>query len=282
MHHGNAVRMQHSTSKGFYDLSIFERVIKNLPDLIQNNFGVYVYLFAILFLLMLIYIAYKSIKNKYGIKLLEQITLISNVLILFIHVWKKDYYTFMINITGNKIILTLIYCFIAVQATLILYNVCMYFYKEKQIRLVVLFISAILSQLVMLNTPNIPLRSQTMFQIIVFIFMAYIFVDIMKDLKNEKNIYYLLIPIVIVSIFNIATITYGFAKNSAEEVYNYNELKNLSEKINSGENIEEVELKKLKDMVYTSDQPYFDGCDYITHYIKKYFNLPEKINIIYK
>ena len=282
MHHGNGIRMQHATSKSFYDLNIIERVTKNLPDLINNIFGNYAYLFAILFFIMLVYIAYKTIKNKYGIKILNQITIISNILILFISIWKNDYYSFMLNITENKIVLIAIYSIIAVQAALILYNVLVYFYKEKSERLAVLFISAILSQLVMLNTPNIPLRSQTMFQIIIFIFMIYVFVDIIKDLKNEKNIYYLLVPFIIISMFNIAKITYGFAKNSEEEIYNYNELKSISKRIEDGEDIQEIELKKLKDMVYTSDQPYFDGCDYITYYIKKYFNLPESIDIVYK
>jgi hypothetical protein len=46
--------------------------------------------------------------------------------------------------------------------------------------------------------------------------------------------------------------------------------------------METIKLFKLKDGLFSGDQPYYEGNEYIMTWIKKYYNIPENVELIYQ
>ncbi len=80
----------------------------------------------------------------------------------------------------------------------------------------------------------------------------------------------------------MCTIIYGYYINNSVKKYNDTILIKTSEKIKNGEDIKSIKLKRKISEVYGSEEPYFDGYDYINIYIRNYYGLPETIQFIYE
>lgn len=84
------------------------------------------------------------------------------------------------------------------------------------------------------------------------------------------------------SIYNIFTVTKGYHRNNSANKENDKILLETSNKIKNDEDISMIELNKLPNLNYSSDQPYMGNRDYILMWIREYYDLPEDIEIIYK
>lgn len=264
----------------FYNLPFYIKFGRNIASIILNNFGKYTKLFTYAFFLSSIYLTYKNRTNsKY--KILNSITIISSLIIIILtNLTSEGYFTTLYILNDSNIYKGLILVIFVVQLTVVLFNIIYYFYKNKQYLIMYIFIAALLSQISMIVAPYFPLRSATMFELMCFVVFTYVFADILKN--KMFNIYVVLLPMIIISLFNLTKITYGYYINNDEQKYNDTVLKETSKQIKDGKKIENIHLKKLQNHYYGIEQPYDDGFDYIAYYMKFYYGLPQDIEFIYE
>ena len=280
---GNRIRMDHPGSKEFYDLSLFGKLKKNIPEILLNNFGIYTRIFMIVFFIVILYISYKVFSKKIGNSIINKISLLSNILILGITIFMQEgYFKYLYNYTGSDIWKYIIMMIFIIQLLLIIYSVVLYLYNKKQIPLISLFLACICSQLTMLVAPYFPLRSAIMFQFGMFVLFIYIFINILDDIKNKKIIRIITIPICLVLLLNFGSITKGYLSNYKINKDNDKVLRQVSKDIKNNKNIDRIKLRKLHNDLYSCDQPYMDGYDYILIYMRKYYELPDDILIYYE
>jgi len=274
---GSKMRMDSPTNQSFYNLSLFGKLKKNIPEILFNNFGIYTRIFTILFFTMILYISYKVFSKKIGKSIFNKISLLSNSLIFGLSIFSQvGYFEYLYNYMGSNIWKLAIMLIFMVQLLLIIYSVALYLYDKKQIPLIALFLACICSQLTMLVAPYFPLRSAIMFEFGMFVLFVYVFINILDDIKNKKIIKFITIPICLILLLNFASITKGYMKNYKINRDNDRILRNVNK------NTKKIKLRKLNDDLYSCDQPYMDGFDYITIYMKKYYELSDNILIYYE
>jgi hypothetical protein len=274
---GSKVRM--GMTSDFYNLSILGKLKLNIPIIIENNFGTYTKIFSLLFFSSLSYISYDNYKKEKGkINIVNALSFISNMIILFFMMTRVEgYFSYFRCLKSNHLYLALYFLVIAIQFSLIMYSVVVYFVRKKQILFIQLFISGIATQVVMLIAPYFPLRSAMIMQLIYFLIIGYVAYDLIK-----KHGLLLFIPLFAVLFINYSTITYGYFGNNRINQYNHNKLIETSKEIKKGNRVDKIKLGKLNDSLYASNMPYDENYDYINIYIRAYYQLPEDIVIEYE
>ncbi|MEG0872451.1 MAG: DUF6056 family protein [Clostridia bacterium] len=278
---GNNARKLNPTNMGFYNLSFIEKLSTSIPDIILNNFSIHTNAFTIMFFAGIIYICYKNLKEKSGNLLITKISTMSSMIIfLFSIIYKEGYFNkiYCLRMGPRYKVFMLIIFFI--QLAMVLYVITIYLGKRKEKSILALFYGSILSQGAMALAPYFPLRSVFMFEFIVFIVLAKILYDVF--LENKKSLVYIVIPLLIVLLYNYIQITHGYYKNSSINRNNDEILKQTSTMIKEGEIIKEINLNKLNNPLYSGEQPYTVGNEYILKYIKQYYDLPKEIQINYQ
>lgn len=279
---GNEVRKLHPSSLPFYSLPLIDRLKISIPDILLNNFSTATRVFSILFFASITYIGIKNLKLKKGIHWINIISLLSTSIILFIStIQSVGYFNWAYNIFNNNIFQMLMMLGFFIQLGLIAYSISIYLLYKKEYSLLNLFFCGIVSQAAMMMAPYFPLRSTIIFEVICFILMIRITIDIFNELKIKSMIYYLIVPIVFWSLFNFCNITWGYYNNNAVNKQNDRLLTETSQKIQNGENVNSVTLKKLPDILYSGEQPYTEGNNYILIWMREYYNLPKDFEINY-
>lgn len=284
---GNEIRMQSPTSVTFYELSLFEKIRMNYPNLILNIFSIYSKLFVTTLFLSLTYISYinlnfKKTKNKI-INIINILSFVSTFIILFVTISSNgNYFATLYDLFNNNIIKLFILIIFTIQIALILYSITIYLSNRKLFNLLFLCYVAVISQAVMIVAPYYPLRSVLIFEIIYFILIIYAIADFVKNNKNMVFNYSLVFVFIIITGLNLFIITRGYYRNDYINNINNTILMESSEKISNGDNMETIKLFKLKDGLFSGDQPYYEGNEYIMTWIKKYYNIPENVELIYQ
>ncbi|MBR1884092.1 MAG: hypothetical protein IJ809_04020 [Clostridia bacterium] len=274
---GSKVRMEKTPE--FYELNLFQKIMTNIPSILTNNFGGYTKIFTILFFIAGVYFAYQNYKEKNRLSVLNIITLISNGTILLFTILKYDgYFAWLYSLKNGNIYNYIITAVFVMQLILFAYSALLYFIREKNIIIAFLFIASIVSQAVMLVAPYFPLRSAMILQFINFILILFV----IHNVIIERNKFILMIPLLIVLLWNYSEITYGYMVNDSINASNHKTLIETSSKIKEGEKIDKITLKKLPLAAYSCDQPYDDGFEYIKFYMKVYYELPVELEIDYE
>lgn len=264
----------------FYNLSIFAKVKQNLPNIIFSIFGGYTRIFTLLFFTSVVYISYKNMmKSKKIFRIIDTISLLSCSIVLGFSIFKHDcYFNWIYSYTNVPIIKLFIMFLIVVQLLLTIYSVVVFFINDGKFVISELFLSSIASQLVMIVAPYFPLRSAMIMQFIIFIIIAYIFYKFIDDNKTS----FVMVPVIVILIFNYLEITYGYYRNNNVNYQNHIKMIDVSNKIKSGEKVKKIILQKLPNILYSCDQPYTEGFEYITFYMKVYYNIPLDVEVIYE
>ena len=278
---GSANRLEADST--FSNMTIFERFNFSLSNLFNGFFNEFNGAFLALLFISILYITVINIRNNKDNKLLTKVASVSNIIICCISIFKSsaNYFTYMPTLFNNKIYQFLLLILFLFQLFFIAYSFVIYFGK-KDILLTKLFISSIASVSVMLISSYYPMRASLGFIIITFIILLIIFCRIFERKNNMKYLNYFMIAICLFSIINYSTITKGYYENNETNIYNDKVLQDSSKKINDGNKIKVIELKKLPDITYSGDQPYIDGFEYINMWIKNYYSIPNDVKIIYK
>jgi hypothetical protein len=74
---------------------------------------------------------------------------------------------------------------------------------------------------------------------------------------------------------------HGYSQNAATNKLNHKILMDSSLKIKKGDDVNEILLTKLPNDKYTDAQPYMPGCEYILHWMREYYDIPQNVKILY-
>ncbi len=277
---GNEARKLSPSSGGFYEKPFIQRTIGAYKPIVTKNFNGETKIFSLLFFLSITYCSFKNVKEKKGMKWLNHISCISIVIILGLSfICTNGYFGTLLQESQSKIRTYGSIILSIVQLMLMFYSLSVYFWDKKHIYLVAILWAGIISQVCMLVAPGFPERSAVIFEVLMNLLMIKILTDI--GLENKQVYYYLAIPIIIICCLNSYHITKGYHANISVNQYNDTKLLETKQKIEAGEKIEKVTLKKLKDDRYGYDQLY-QGISMIKTYICEYYDLPTEIEIQYE
>ena len=280
---GNILRQQHPTSIEFYSKPIVERLELGIQNLIFGNFSNYTKIFNMIFYISIAYASYVVVKRKKGIKILSCLSLLSILFIIFVNMTQQtEYFEWVYGLLTNNIYKKLVIVGFMFQFLLMFYSVIVYLYDEKKLKLINIVTIAIFSVGCMIIAPYFAPRSSIAFEILCLVFILYMFVQFYDSVTDKKMINFILVPTFVIFLCNVLIITNGYYKNSSINRENDKILTQVSERIDKGEDIRQVTLKKLNNILYSGDQPYMEGNDYITIYMKEYYNLPKDLDIIYE
>lgn len=73
----------------------------------------------------------------------------------------------------------------------------------------------------------------------------------------------------------------GYQQNALVHQANDEVLRNISQQRKDGENIDTVQLKKLPDVLYSCEMPYYPGFEYITFWMDHYYDMGGTLTYVY-
>ena len=271
------------STSAFYGLNIFEKITFSFSNVINGFFNEFNGAFLFLFFLLILYISIMNLKNNEKSIFLIKIASFSNIAIVVISFLKRssNYFIFMQSLFDNSLYEIIILFIFVIQLLLIIYSLIIYF-RKKDIFLLNLFISSLASISVMVISDYYPMRASLVFIIINYIIMLIVFCRFFEQKIFSKYINYFLVGICLFAFINYFTITKGYYNNNYTNYYNDMILTQSSEKIEQGEEIKTIKLRKLPDIAYSGDQPYIEGFEYISDWIHVYYKLPQDVKIIYE
>ena len=279
---GNVARMHHSSTAGFYELSLLAKIRQNLPQIVFANFGTRTRIFSILFFIIVGYICMQNIRKNRGIQILNDISIISCLIILVFTLYQKDgYFYYITHIMSSNLWYYLSFGTACIQLLFIFYSLAIYFY-DKSYPILILICASMMSQGSMIVAPGFASRSAFPFEFVMFLVFIYIFMDFMNQNKKFITPLCVLLAVSVISIFNYTMITVGYYQNNDYHQENDQILRTVSKEIQNGKEYGEIKLHKMKNDLYTGELPYFDGYDYITYWICEYYNLPNDVIITYE
>ena len=281
---GNQLRKEHPTSIDFYQKPLIERTFQGLKSTIEGNFGADNKIFGLFFFTTVLIANVQNIRKKYGNKWINSISILSTAgITFFMFIKTEGYFTYIYNLVSqHKYILGATILFTVLQLGLIAYTITIYLWNKKSEGIINLFYCAIISQGVMIVAPYFASRSSIVFEILYCIIGLKIIGDLYKEKDAKQIITCMMIPFLLICLLNMLMITKGYYENSYVNAQNDQKLRAVSEQIANGEEITQITLKQLPNILYSGEQPYTEGNDYIKYYIRQYYNLPENFVIDYE
>jgi hypothetical protein len=258
---GNKVRMNDLYTNSFYNRDFLERSISNakiIVKIIFNNTNMIwiVLLSATVMMAMIVLRQNKLMENK---RLNNILIAMSSLFLLF----------FLIRKTGSPLDTIMLKVLFPI---LLFSTLSLYFIKKKQFVLLGFFYAGVVSQVVMISSPAIPVRSTLFFIFMTFIVITAVFAEFIL-LFNSKYIKLALVsPIVLWSVLNASSILNGYHENYFPQSVNIEVLNRTREMEKSGIKVQDVVLLKQIDYVYGSTMPYVSD-SIINQWMKDYYHI---------
>lgn len=266
---GNFVRAGTENNLAFSELSFGGKILENFPKILEINLGKDNAIFVLMLLLSGVLIAYKLLQKAKDIKKVWAGNLALSIFfsIGVIVSWVDIFPVWMENTLLVGWIL--LYCG----------NVTIYFWSAQKVVLLTLFYGGICSQGMMIVSPTIPMRCHILFEFILHMIVAVIFVEFMPDSRSRINlaVLYLLGGI---SLYNIVPITVGYYENYKIQQINNYKLIEKSKRIEAGMDCNAIVLYRLKDDRFASQMPY--NVDFIQYWLKNYYEIPQEVSLIWE
>lgn len=271
-------KVRESMSPSFYNLGLISKLKLTIPDILGNIFGQYNRLFTFFLLVTCSYYSYLVIKNKIGNKKINMIYFFSNLIVLFGQIINSNgYFSYLYYLFNNNLYRNVVIIISVLQVILLFIPMIKYFYHHNLNVFNYLIVGAVLSQFAMALSPYYPLRSILMFMYIFFIIFVYTF-NCIKDINIKKSI---IIVLFVFEALNTIRIIAGYKENYYIHKYNDSVMKKVSLQIKKGKKIEKINLKKVPDTWYGSDEPYIIERQKIEKYMRHYYDLPKSIKFKY-
>ena len=276
---GNQMRLD--TTSSFANLGLFQKLMTTIPAIISGVFATYNGMFLALFFITIFVISFINL-TKYSSNWFIKLCSISNfiIVVLSLLMENNNYFTYFTSMTTNSTILLFINFIYLAQLLGMVISICYCCYKEREFLMLELFLGGLASLAVMLFAPYYPPRSSIPFIFVMFIPIIYVIGNVLAKRKDISNI--LICTLCIISFINYATIVRGYFKNNEVNQYNDSVLISSAQKIQSGEKLDKIVLKKLVDPTYGGDMPYYENCEYILEWMKNYYSIPQDVEIIYE
>ena len=270
-------------TSGFSNLSILGKLSLSIPNLINGVFSVWNGAFITLFLILVMYISIINLKNNGKNSKLVNISSLSNIIIGVISFlrFNSNYFNYLPSLFQNQIYQKGLIILFLIQLAFLIYSFIFYFLK-KDMFVLKLFICGIASLSVMLISSYYPSRASIGFIMVIFVVFLTVFCQFFEKIKFTKCTNYFIISICLFSLINYMIITRGYYDNDKINRENDKILTEASIDIKNGKKVEKIKLHKMKDITYSGDQPYIDGFEYISIWIKNYYSLPKDVELIYE
>lgn len=270
---GNTKRMEEQID--FYNLPLVSRTLSNVDSIFKEVFGYKFIYIMTAYVLALTLISIVMITKNYGIKIINVIFLLTNVILSVLFVFKKEpLYNLLENRVSKNSIMLLIFIyimFIIIQITIY------YLYSKKPIMLI-LFFASMCTISSMAFIPAITIRCYVPFVILSF----GIIVDLATTFVDKIN-YGIVIGIIMLffllpfSYKNYSIILDGYKINSQYHINNDKALKKVKEKIENGKEIKSVELNKLNNTICSNIMQYEEGFEFVKVWMCEYYDIPQDI-----
>lgn len=261
---GNFVRSSSDMYDSFERLSFWEKVLFNIPQILDNNLGVDNMLPVLFFILTGIVIIIKKKANAKMFAFNISLFLITSLCLVFSWFYKiPDEINSM-----NKILWIVVF----------LINITVHLWDKQQQFLIAIVYGGLISQGIMIISPAIPTRSHLPFEFLFHIVIASILGDAFLKLKS-KILYIVILGFTVLAGINIAVITNGYRNNDEIHKINHYKMTEKSFLIKSGENINTIVLYRLKDDKYAAQMPYQQS--FMEYWIKNYYEIPQSVNLIW-
>lgn len=263
---GNFVRAKDPRYEDFSALTIVQKILNNIPSIIDINIGEYNKLFVLMLALAGILMAVR-IKEK---KLKTALCLYNITFILY------NLMTSFIKVNANAD------TFIRIMwvAIFVIHVLVQYFIEKKYI-LLSMFISGCCTQGALLVTPSISVRSHVMFEFVLHILIIENVIQTLVYVKKQIIVYALTGFMCLCSIINFGINFNGYYQNNEINKSNFQQLVNAGEKIKNGGEVASINLYKLNDDSFANVMPYQDGFDFILYWMRNYYEIPQNVRIRY-
>lgn len=286
---GNAIRMSHPTSVDFYALPFIERVLFGLSSILSHFFSpdnaIFLFFFTGGSILSSFY-AYAYMKKKYKNRVVNifNVLVSSSCMLLFVlciifQISTGFYNTVISLFKDNQLLSTLITIMVAIQCLLVIYSYTAALCIKKAFTLAKLPLCMLVSLCVMVMAPYFPYRALLVPEMVFFPVIIYLILSYSSKLPLNTDLF-IYLGIMIIFFVNVGYITIGYYKNDYANQYNDSVLSETSKKIKDGDNIVSVSLMPMNNDLFSGDQPYNNN-SYILFWMKKYYDLPEDLEIIY-
>ena len=265
---GNFVRAASADNVPFYQLSLFEKICRNVPIML------YILcvpkLSACIFIAVLFMVGFKIFpKDKGSLKfyLLFALNVVAAVVLY------SEYNTWF-NDTDNRNVERLIFMLIFWA------EVTFYLIKTKNYILSGLFQGAVCATAMMIMSPEVGSRSMIPFIMVSNLIFADVFVQSLSEQKFFNVLTYTLAGIICFFSFNnVFEITKGYQGNDFINRLNRFKLMEGAARIAAGEKVNAIVLYRLPNDTYNSYMPYQEQRKFSMTYEKIYFGIPQDIPI---
>jgi len=282
---GNIARRNSSLYTAYYALPFKWQVITSARNIVDTIFSPANLLFAVLIFICagaIAYIVLKNIKNPFS-KFINGLTMGFSAVLLGCALLPSLNAICFKNDTLRSAFLWLYVCLVTVSVSQWLLS-----QKKPADKLIwYLFIAGLVSQGSALISPVYFDRCTIVFDIIWFLIAARLFAYLLDKIALQDNskhsaavkIAWILVPVLVLSLFNLAPIYMGYRQNAPVNEYNNEMMQLASEKNKLGIEVFDLQLMKMPNSTYTQTQPYDRAL--IMDWMKIYYNIPKDVNFVY-
>ncbi|MGI6741338.1 MAG: DUF6056 family protein [Brevefilum sp.] len=283
---GNFVRANNAIYAAFYNLSVPERINRNIPALLRIVFAKQNYPIFIIFLVTnILYLTPFIVKEKRMrtpyIALAAAQAMFLLPLVIFFTVSLMRGSLPLLNHTmvwlTQELFRSLFFWLLLILVMSI--PVCLHCFQQRSLPILGIYLGGVLSQFTILFLPSENYRMALIFVFSIFPVLAGMLahaVEGIQPIALKKIILGLLLAGAVV---NMGTNLFGYQRNDPIHRLNQQTLISVQHNISRGQEIGTINLQKLENDLYTGAMPAMQGYEYINKWIKKYYRIPMEIEL---
>lgn len=283
---GNFVRANNAIYAAFYNLSIFERLNRNIPALLRIVFAKQNYPIFIIFLvtnilyLMPFVVKEQRMRTPYIVLAAAQIIFLLPLVTFFTASLMRGSLP-LLNHTmvwlTQELFKSLFFWLLLILVMSI--PVCLHCFQQHSLPILGIYLGGVLSQSTILFLPSENYRMALIFVFSIFPVLAGMLAHAVEGIQRialKKIILGLLLAGAVV---NMGTILLGYQRNDPIHRLNQQTLISAQHNFSQGQEIGTINLQKLENDLYTGAMPAMQGYEYINKWIKKYYQIPMEIEL---
>lgn len=270
---GNFVRASSDDNAAFFGMSILEKLLHNVPRIININFGPQNIFYAVVISATVV-VAGILLWKKEGKKWLVAGSWLIGLLypVCFL-ISRRN------GMMGIWLYIVLFFWTIAAAVWLL-----WYFARNREYGVLALLIAGICSQATLLISPALNYRSAVIFELIFHCVALYVFgkfISMEEGVILKRVLFWtVLIIFSVCSCLNVMRTGLGYYRNARIHRDNDRILAEAADRVRDGEEVGSITVYKMYDDNYAEDMAY--NKSYIEPWIKGYYELPAEVEFVYE
>lgn len=264
---GNFTRAVDPRYAEFQALSLPEKILQNIPEVININIGTNNLKLSVLVVLVSAWVFWQhgARRTAKAAKILAavEILLAVGVIVGFYRLPSKSTLSVVLILAW-----IVVFCVEAILDFLV----------DQNIYLLGLWVGGIFSQGMMLVSPSISLRSSVPFLFVLDLITAYFAI---KYLGKDMILYAVTAMIFCISLMNAVAIYHGYHRNAETQEINDAIMRVNCVAIQQGAQVDEITLYRLQDDLYANSMAYQPGTDFIEYWLKYYYRIPQEVKVVW-